>query len=313
MTYYDEQLRILGQQVARKVHLEKLLRDLKKQKETLEAKVADLEHIKMDEEKDVDRLEGRGLISLFYDVIGKKGEKLDKELSELYAATAKYKASVCELKAVDDNIAKHEAELRSLSNCEKEYSRILEEKGEAIKKLGGVYAQEILDIEEQLSQLDNKKQEINEATAAGKVALQKAEAVSQKLDEAHSWALRDLGGGGLISSLAKHSALDEAQRLIEELQAQLRRFKTELADVTVHADVHAIMDESLRFADCFFDNFFADFSVLEKIEQSQEQINSTIRQIHGALDKLVDMRKKMQNEQTAKYAALDDLIIKTKI
>ena len=88
MTYYDEQLRILGQQVARKVHLEKLLRDLKKQKETLEAKVADLEHIKMDEEKDVDRLEGRGLVSLFYDVIGKKGEKLDKELSELYAPFA---------------------------------------------------------------------------------------------------------------------------------------------------------------------------------------------------------------------------------
>ena len=313
MTYYDEQLQILGQQVARKVHLEALLRDLQNQKVTLDAKVEELKRIKLDEQKDVDRLEGRSLAALFYDAIGKKGEKLDKEIGEAYAAVAKYDAAAHELRVVNEDIAKYETEVRGLSNCEKEYNRILEEKAEAIKKSGTAYAQEMLDMEEQIAQLDSKKKEIDEANSAGKEALRRAEDVLAKLNEAHDWGIWDLGKGGLISSLAKHSALDEAQESLKELQIQLRRFKTELADVTIHADVRVSIDDSLRSADLFFDNVFTDWAVLNKIEESQTQAKSAIKQINEALDKLLEIRKKAQKEQIAKYAALDDLIIKAKI
>ena len=313
MTYYDEQLQILGQQVARKVHLEALLRDLQNQKVTLDAKVEELKRIKLDEQKDVDRLEGRSLAALFYDAIGKKGEKLDKEIGEAYAAVAKYDSAAHELRVVNEDIAKYETEVRGLSNCEKEYNRILEEKAEAIKKSGTAYAQEMLDMEEQIAQLDSKKKEIDEANSAGKEALRRAEDVLAKLNEAHDWGIWDLGKGGLISSLAKHSALDEAQESLKELQIQLRRFKTELADVTIHADVRVSIDDSLRSADLFFDNVFTDWAVLNKIEESQTQAKSAIKQINEALDKLLEIRKKAQKEQIAKYAALDDLIIKAKI
>ena len=45
------------------------------------------------------------------------------------------------------------------------------------------------------------------------------------------WATFDLFGGGLISDLAKHGHLDSAQHNVALLQSQLRRFRTELADV----------------------------------------------------------------------------------
>ena len=57
MTFYDEQLQNLQQQVARKAHLETVLRDLHNQKKELDIKVADLNRVKQDEQTDVDRLE----------------------------------------------------------------------------------------------------------------------------------------------------------------------------------------------------------------------------------------------------------------
>ena len=58
MTFYDEQLQKLQQQVARKAHLETVLRDLHNQKKELDIKVADLNRAKQDEQTDVDRIEG---------------------------------------------------------------------------------------------------------------------------------------------------------------------------------------------------------------------------------------------------------------
>lgn len=313
MTYYDEQLQMLGQQVARKTHLEAILRDLQNQRVTLDAKVKELERIKLDEQKDVDRLEGHSIAALFYAAIGKKEEKLDQELSEAYAAAAKYDVAVRELKAVNTDIAKHETELQELAGCEKEYTRILEEKAEAIKKSGTAYAEEILRIEEQIAQLENKKKEISEATLEGKAALRIAEDVLSRLNEAHDLGIWDLGRGGFLSGIAKHNALDEAQESVKTLQVQLRRFKTELADVTIHADVRVDIDDSLRSVDLFFDNFFTDWEILNKIEESQTQAKSAIRQIQEALDKLSEIRKQAQKEQNAKYNALDDFILKTKI
>lgn len=69
----------------------------------------------------------------------------------------------------------------------------------------------------------------------------------------------------MLSDMVKHSHLDEAQQRVKYLQVQLRRFKTELTDVTIHADIQVSIDGFLRFADYFFDGLFADWAVLDKI------------------------------------------------
>ena len=70
-------------------------------------------------------------------------------------------------------------------------------------------------------------------------------------------------GGGLMADLAKYEELDDAQKQIEQLQVELRRFKTELADVEITADLQVTVDSFLKFADFFFDGLFADWAVLE--------------------------------------------------
>lgn len=89
MTYYDEQLQQLQAQIARSEQLKSMIRELRSQQNILSEQVRKLKSIKLKEQEDVEKLEGRSLASFFYNVIGKKDERLDEERREAYAAKVK--------------------------------------------------------------------------------------------------------------------------------------------------------------------------------------------------------------------------------
>ena len=309
MTCYDEKLKALQEKISRSRQLTSMLKELRGQRDTIAARVRELEAIKVDEQADVDRLEGRSLASFFYNVIGKMDERLNKEREEAYAARVKYDAAARELEAIDGDIQRCESELSGLRGCEREYEATLREKANAVKSEGGARAEEILKLEERHAYLESQKKELREAISAGNSARSTAESVLSSLDSAEGWGTWDLLGGGLLADMAKHSHLDEAQGAIERLQSQLRRFKTELADVTIHADMQVNVDGFLRFADYFFDGLFADWAVMDKISQSQSQVQSTKNQIDSVLSRLNSMMSAAEREQAQTKSKLDALVL----
>ena len=309
MTYYDEKLKALQEKISCSRQLTSMLKELRGQRDTIAARVRELEAIKVDEQADVDRLEGRSLASFFYNVIGKMDERLNKEREEAYAARVKYDAAARELEAIDGDIQRCESELSGLRGCEREYEATLREKANAVKSEGGARAEEILKLEERHAYLESQKKELREAISAGNSARSTAESVLSSLDSAEGWGTWDLLGGGLLADMAKHSHLDEAQGAIERLQSQLRRFKTELADVTIHADMQVNVDGFLRFADYFFDGLFADWAVMDKISQSQSQVQSTKNQIDSVLSRLNSMMSAAEREQAQTKSKLDALVL----
>lgn len=308
MTYYDEKLQQLQEQMARSKQLEAMIKELRNQRDSLAAQVRELESIKLEEQADVDRLEGRSLAAFFYNVIGKMDEQLDKERQEAYAARVKYDAAARELEGVEADLRRYESELSALRGCEHRYDEVLKEKADAIKAAGGSNGEEILKLEERNAFLESQKKELQEAISAGNAALSTTQQVLSSLDSAEGWGTWDLFGGGLVADLAKHSHLDEAQGAIEQLQFQLRRFKTELADVTIQADMQVNVDGFLRFADYFFDGLFADWAVLDKINQSQSQVQNTKSQIAGVLSRLDSMMRTLEQEQVQIKSKLDTLV-----
>lgn len=309
MTYYDEELQTLQQQIARKKHLQALLKELYTQRTELEAKVGKLKGVMEKEQSDVDRLEGRGLTALFYGIVGKKEEKLDEQRREAVTARAKYDVAMQEMDLVQRRISRYEDELATLKDIEMKYAYALKQKVQLLKSTATPVSEKILQYEEQISNLENQKKEIREAISAGTKAKNIAEQVLSELDDAEGWGTWDLLGGGLISDLAKHSSLDDAQEEIEHLQVQLRRFKTELADVTIRAEMQVNIDGFLRFADYFFDGLFADWAVLDQIEESQAEVKSVIKQIQAVLDKLASMLASAEKDQKAVQTKLDELIV----
>lgn len=308
MTYYDEKLQQLQEQMARSKQLEAMIKELRNQRDSLAAQVRELESIKLEEQADVDRLEGRSLAAFFYNVIGKMDEQLDKERQEAYAARVKYDAAARELEGVEADLRRYESELSALRGCEHRYDEILKEKADAIKAAGGSNGEEILKLEERNAFLESQKKELQEAISAGNAALSTTQQVLSSLDSAEGWGTWDLFGGGLVADLAKHSHLDEAQGAIEQLQSQLRRFKTELADVTIQADMQVNVDGFLRFADYFFDGLFADWAVLDKINQSQSQVQNTKSQIASVLSRLDSMMRTLEQEQVQIKSKQDTLV-----
>ena len=313
MKFYDERLQKLQEQTARKKQLECKVSELRIRNSELFARVRELEAVKLEEQADVEKLEGRSLAAFFYYVTGKRDQQLSKEREEAYAARVKYDAAARELAAAEEDLSRYEGELSGLRDCERQYYTVLQEKAEVLKSRGGTTAEKILKLEGRLTYLENQIRELEEAVSVGNSALYTTDRVLSSLDSAEGWGTWDLLGGGLIADLAKHSHLDEAQSSIEQLQIQLSRFKTELADVTIYADIQVNADGFLRFADYFFDGLFADWAMMDKIGRSQEQVRSTRSQIERVLVRLDGMRRETQREQEQLRNELDTLVRETKI
>lgn len=284
-----DDLKALWEQVAEKKVAETKYQELQAQRKSVSRRVRQLEKEKESEQADVDRLERGSLAAFFYQMVGRMDEKMDKEQQEAYAARVRYDAAARELASIDADLARLETRLKGLSGCEQRYQDALMERFREIKATNSPAAQELMESESRVVDLKLRRREIREAIQAGKKALKQTEAVLESLDSARGWSTMDLIGGGVWSDLAKYDHLDEAQEQVEQLQVDLRRFKTELADVEINADIQVTVEGFLRFADFFFDNLFTDWEVRDHIDQSIEQVKDTRRQIQRVLDKLERM------------------------
>ena len=302
----------LQQQVAQKPLLESKLYELHTQRRQYDNQVISLRVAFRKEQEDVEKLEGRSLTNYFYQVIGKLDDKLDQERKEAYAAKVKLDAAERELAGIESDIKEIQEQITDVLVAEARYKDALDLKRRQFKDSGTQVADQILSMEERIASLQAQKQEIKEAISAGFSARSTADRILSELEDADGWNTWDiLGGGGIITHMAKHSHLDEAQDLVQELQGQLRRFKTELADIQISANMQVNIDGFLRFADYFFDGLFADWAVGDKISQSLSSVSNTKSEINRMLDKLNDMEKAVDQKIQQKKRALEQFVVKT--
>jgi len=313
MAYYDDELRTLAMQTARKQQLDRELESLESQRAELDKKVLSLKVLKSSEQQDVDRLEGRSLTAFFYRLTGKMNGELSREKEEAYAAAVRYDSAVKELDAVKADIQRLRDAQRDLRDCEKRYSELLAAKTEAVRISGTSAAEKILFLEKEITRLDHQTIEIREAIIAGQRAQHIAVNVLSSLDSADGYATWDLLGGGLLVDMMKHSQLDDAQEMVEQLQIELRRFRTELADVSVQNKLNVRVDGFLGFADCFFDGLIADWAVKDKIKRSRSGIEDTIRQIEKALSTLHNLQNETTRSRDDIRHKIDLLVMNTSI
>ncbi len=301
----------LQQKVAMKSALETKLRELQNQRREYDREVISLRVDFRTEQEDVEKLEGRSLANYFFQVVGKLDEKLDQERREAYAAKVKLDAAERELAGIESDIAEIQTQLNEIRVAEAQYKEELEKKRAALKASGTADADQMVDIEQKIVVLEAQKKEIKEAISAGYSARGTADRILSELESADGWNTWDMfGGGGIITHMAKHSHLDEAQDLVSDLQSKLRRFKTELADIQINANMQVNIDGFLRFADYFFDGLFADWAVGDKISQSMNSVSSTKSQISRTLDKLNEMEKAANQGVEKLKTQLDDLVVK---
>lgn len=307
---YDNDLLQLQQKAALKKQLEAKLNDLRDQRKVYDRRVIQLRVVHRSEQEDVEKLEGKSLANYFYQVIGKLDDKLTEERREAAAARVKLDAAEQELAAADREIQQIQSQLSELYGCENAYASALQKKRAEVKESGNPAGAEILELEEKIAFLESQKREIREAQSAGRNALRAAENVLSELRSAQDWNTWDIiGGGGIITHMAKHGHLDDAQTNVMALQGMLRKFKTELADINIQANMQVSVDGFLRFADYFFDGLFADWAVGDRISQSQSSVMSVRYKIEQAMNKLAALEQTADKQITALRAKIGELVI----
>lgn len=132
------------------------------------------------------------------------------------------------------------------------------------------------------------QKEKREAVDAGYRALDSLRAARENLDSAKNWGLWDMFGGGLISTMLKQSKMDSSKQNMERAKYDLHRFSQELRDVNISYDLDIEKGDFLSFADWFFDGFFVDCMVQDRINKAREQVSEAIRQVEDILRRLND-------------------------
>lgn len=310
MTNYREQLKEIQAQSQRKQYLITLAEELESQRKDLEKKVGVLKAKKQLEQADVDKLEGRSLAAFFAGIRGNKEEKLNKERQEARAAAVKYDMTARELEAVEYDLSRNREELEGLGDIDQRRDRIMTAWAQEVKAAGGPMGQTILGLEEQIATAEAQQREIREAITAGESALVIVESIQKSLGDAEGWGTWDMLGGGFLSTMFKHDALDEAQSKVEGLQVALRRFRNELVDVEISADLQLTLDDFTQFADYFFDGLFMDWTVQSEIGKSQARVEETKGQIQSVLEQLDVMLKTQEAAVVGLLAQRDQLLLK---
>jgi chromosome segregation ATPase len=310
MSDFDLELKEIRQKVLRKKYLDSTLTNLYSLQDNIQDSLIDLDAKRMREQSDVDRLESSiSPVSLFLSAIGKSEEKLDKERAEAYAASAKYTSALKQASSIAAEIQDREKELLGLSGCEEKYAEQLTRKLSNLVANGHKSVDVLLAREDAITRTEHQVKEIEEAILAGSRAIETVKKLYNSLSSAEDWGTLDMVGGGLMTGVAKYDDLDEAQIHADKLQSQLHCFQTELADITIHTSYDINIDDFTRFADCFFDNFFMDWTVQDKINHSLEQVRQTRAEIESAIENLnVLLTETKENLKIAKHQ-LEDLIL----
>ena len=266
--------------------------ELYEQIEQNDIKSAEAEAITEKENRDVEKLKHASLSSILAWFAKDKEERLMKEEQEALRAAVALKQLQEEGYVLQRELEKTMEEINQEDALREVLARLLKE--EALKSPYGEQAARLYDALEKEQLLEK---ELQEAITASYVVTDALKSAIDELASAASWGFMDLAGGGMLSSMAKHSHVDTAQKKIEEIKQSMRRFQKELKDVSNLEIPNIDMDNWLSFSDIFLDNFIFDIMAQSRINDNKDKLKTILSQITALQDQLLDQNNECLTHQ----------------
>ncbi len=138
------------------------------------------------------------------------------------------------------------------------------------------------------------QKEVSEARAVAARVLDSLDKIENKLRSARGWGFFDLLGGELFSSLIKHSKMDDAQRMLTQVQADLSLLQRELKDIDIHFGDEISVGGFQKFMDIVFDNIVSDWMTQSRINKSLREVSrvrAAVNEVLAGLTRLENGRE----------------------
>ena len=280
---FNERLAIAKSNLRQKNKLDSMLRSAQNSLAAARSKRTKLKDILTKEQSDVDALEGMSITGLFHAMLGGKEQRLEKERQELVAAKLKYDQAADTARDLSDDVERLKDALSLLENADSEYEQVLAEKAEHLAANESDTARTLIELTDQIADLTADQKELDEAAEAGQSALRSVEEIQGTLASAANWGALDMFGGGLLTTMAKHSKMDAAKNQARIAQRKLLQFEEELADADERLQLSLQIDGFSKFADYFFDGLISDWIVQSKIQKAKAECSETISRVKTAV------------------------------
>ena len=268
-----------------------------------------LQDVMTQEKIDVQRLEGLSLQALFFSVLGSRDARLDKEREEYLAAKLRFDAAARALTEEGDAVRHLEERLAALGDARADYAALLQEKRTYLESAGDARSEQLFAHSERVADLASDGKELAEAIHAGDAALASLRDVAGDLSSAKGWGTVDLLGGGILSTMAKRSKMDSAQKKALHAQERLRRFNDELADLGRRIELSLEIGGFLGFADYFFDGLIADWHVQSKIKKAIEACDQAVDRVSSGVGscrtKLTETERDLEHARRERAAFIE--------
>lgn len=305
----DELIKI-KEELQMKSKLNKMLECVKVDIENKERDLQLLEKSLMREESDVKKLEGLSIASIFYSILGNKTDHVDKEMKEFLEVKLKYEDcnnQLLHFKKEKENI---KSKIKGIDASENDYENLLKRIEEAIMHIDREKAAKLTEISERQAILRHDIKEVQEAINAGDSVLSALNDMIDSLKSAEGWGTWDMLGGGTISTMVKHSKIDEAKDSASEVQSCLSSFNRELADVSQISSVNLGVNISSfeTFADYFFDGLISDWMVQSKIKNSLNNATETLRNVENITYRLQKELEELKNKLEENISARKEML-----
>ena len=279
----SDRLGIAKANVRQKNKLNAMLRSAQKLLCDAQGRQTTLRHALAKEKSDVDALTGLNITGLFLTMLGSKEERLEKERQELVAAQLKFDQINETVEELKQDVRHLEDDLSGFGDADAEYERVLVEKENYLIENDQGAASQLLELTQQIADLTADRKELNEAAHAGQSALSSVKDIESTLASAANWGTLDMFGGGMLTTMAKHSKMDSAKSEARIAQRKLLQFEEELADADQRLQMSLEISGFSKFADFFFDGLIADWVVQSRINQAKEECSRVVARVKAAL------------------------------
>jgi len=119
--------------------------------------------------------------------------------------------------------------------------------------------------------MDNNLQ-LNEGLSLVNQLIPLVEEAEKSLGSAKNWSILDLLGGGFIVDLIKHSKLNRASQIMEQVNYMMQRLQQILGSMQIPMDYRVQIGGFATFADFLCDGMFADGYMTYKIVNNLGQV-----------------------------------------
>ena len=296
MRNYQKELETLRERIARERENQRVLKQLQEQEAQYQHHLDDCRKKYCREQEDVERLERLSWSSIWASLKGSKESDMEREKAEAWTARVRLQEAQRQLEELQMEMA--ERKLRADPTCGVEYHDLLREKEKEYREKNFEFAAKMAEVERRELSAVTERKELNEALYAGKRLQTQIRTALDSLSSAAGWSTWDMLGGGIMADMMKYSHMDDAQKTMERVQSDLRRYRAELADVTQAVDFELQTDGFTVAMDIWFDNIFADWVVRDRIQQAEtrlEEVYGRVTAIQQQLEKrLTDVQQTIE-------------------